>query len=545
MRPDVLDGAFLELAERCAQLSSKVYDKVSAIGDAFVRDNFWVYPPDATKDTYTNAALISREYDKGRCIVALAGTNFGNWEDKIQVFNLAYREVQGCNVREGWAEAFLGTESANIPIEGHYAEQLRQRIQYCIDDGLKLVFTGHSQGGALALVGHLAYNDRSPLSITFAAPPTFVSGIFDTESDPCPKVKNDRIYWFINTEHDELALNYDLVPFVGEAADQIIPLGLLAVRIIVRIIFKIDLSALGLTVRELRRLVGKHKGPVAVFPPFTTNPEESDGTVNIKVYPNQVEVGYPLLHMFDYFDVGLGEKLMSIHDMSTYKQKISDMRNNTLKTNGFKLNAQCNYDRECSSGKCKAPDKKTCLRKLKVNTYDCYPDEDCESGRCNGSIIGYKVCEQKLELGGDCLVDTDCEAIHYCPFSTSCSEKLDNGVTCALDNCCKSGRCDGITCSPLITDTKTDCDEDSDCATGRCVDIPWSIDELCLDKIWDGSDEKCERNADCVDGSFCDTIGASATYRCVKKLGLGKECIDHPDCESGRCDFPASKVCVV
>jgi len=393
----------------------------------------------------------------------------------------------------------------------------------------------------LALVGHLAYNDRSPLSITFAAPPAFVSGIVDTESDPCPKVKNDRIYRFINTEHDELALNYDLVPFVGEAADQIIPLGLLAVRII----FKIDLSALGLTVRELRRLVGKHKGPVAVFPPFTTNPEESDGTVNIKVYPNQVEVGYPLLHMFDFFDVGLGEKFMSIHDMSTYKQKISDMRNNLLKTNGFKLNAQCNYDRECSSGKCKAPDKKTCLRKLKDNTYDCDADEDCESGRCNGSIIGYEVCEQKLELGGDCLVDTDCKAIHYCPFSTSCSEKLDNEVTCALDNRCKSGRCDGITCSPLITDTKTDCDEDSDCATGRCVDIPWSIDELCLDKIWDGSDEKCERNADCVDGSFCDTIGASATYRCAKKLGLGKECIDHPDCESGRCDFPASKVCVV
>lgn len=83
LRPDVLDGEFLDLAERCAQLSSQVYEKESALGDVFVRDNFWVYPADATKDTYTDAALISREYDKGRCIVALAGTNPGKWEDMI------------------------------------------------------------------------------------------------------------------------------------------------------------------------------------------------------------------------------------------------------------------------------------------------------------------------------------------------------------------------------------------------------------------------------------------------------------------------------
>jgi hypothetical protein len=289
----------------------------------------------------------------------------------------------------------------------------------------------------------------------------------------------------------------------------------------------------------LPRLVGKHKGPVAILPPPYPDPEAA--ITSIKVYSNQNEVGYPELYMFDVYDFGL----MSVHLMPTYLAKIGDIRTYLAKTDGFELGTQCNYDKECSSKKCNAPKKKICLAKLKDNTYDCDADEDCNSGRCNKSILGYDKCEKQLDIGGECSYDTDCKSMYYCPlFGRVCSEKLSDGSICSTDfyYSCKSGRCGLLnTCTPRITDEDTTCLQDADCATGRCADIPWELFDECRDKI-DGSKEECKRDADCVAGRFCDTKGGSP-YFCKIKLGLAEECNSHFDCVSGRCDLPAAKVC--
>jgi len=529
--PEKLDDDFLELASRCATLSNLVYYKYPSIEE--VRDNYWQYPPYATDDNVADAALISREYEKNRCIIALRGTNIESWEDKIQVLNPWIRWVKdgngnGCNVREGWAQAFLGVDSSGELIEGHYGKQLHRRIEECISDNLKLVFTGHSQGGALALIGHLVYNTENPLSITFAAPPTFVSDILGDTDNPCPVIKDDQTYRFINTEHDEIALNYDVVPFVGEAIEQILTLATASIQsLVLNTIFGFDLSAQGLTIGEIRRQIGRHKGPVAILP--------SEADNNIKVYQNQATVGEPPLWMFDIVDIGLNDGGFSAHKMTTYLKKINAL--GAVETDGFKHGMQCNYDVECASTSCKSPESKSCLKLLHDGTYDCDDHEDCVSGRCNKKLIGYEICEQKLNVGDSCLQDADCKS-SYCHLF-NCAAKLDNTESCLNNQHCKSGRCDNFFCKPTITESHTDCDDDEDCWTGRCKKFlnPYYKD-YCAYKIFDGSDEKCERDAECADGSFCNDKN-----KCQKKLGLGKTCDDHIDCQTGRCAFPARKVC--
>jgi Lipase (class 3) len=86
----------------------------------------------------------------------------------------------------------------------------------CVADGLSLVFTGHSQGGAVASIGHLAYASSGNVqSITFGAAPVF-SGSFSSmsEVDPCPYVQDVDILRFINTENDDWGFHYDVIALV-------------------------------------------------------------------------------------------------------------------------------------------------------------------------------------------------------------------------------------------------------------------------------------------------------------------------------------------
>lgn len=63
----------------------------------------------------------------------------------------------------------------------------------CVAQGLPLIFTGHSQGAALAQLAAVRYEQQQPFIINFGPMATF----FD--DDECPTVPHERILNFINT----------------------------------------------------------------------------------------------------------------------------------------------------------------------------------------------------------------------------------------------------------------------------------------------------------------------------------------------------------
>jgi len=72
-----------------------------------------------------------------------------------------------------------------------------------------------------------------------------------------------------------------------------------------------------------------------------------------------------------------------------------------------------------------------------------------------------------------------------------------NGMRCARDDYCKSGRCSkGFGCEDKLPNGRS-CGEDEDCVSGRC------------DKF----------------------------FSCQNKLGKGKYCANHDDCQSNRCQW--------
>ena len=78
--------------------------------------------------------------------------------------------------------------------------------QECVTQGLPLVFTGHSQGAALAQFAALRYEAQQPTTIVFAPAPAFF--------DDCPHVPHERVINFVNTETAfKLGIEYDFVPF--------------------------------------------------------------------------------------------------------------------------------------------------------------------------------------------------------------------------------------------------------------------------------------------------------------------------------------------
>ena len=70
--------------------------------------------------------------------------------------------------------------------------------------------TGHSQGGAIALIAALVHEQYDPITITVGQPPSLTQ-------PSCDGIVDDHVWRFINTEEDvgliKKHINYDLVRF--------------------------------------------------------------------------------------------------------------------------------------------------------------------------------------------------------------------------------------------------------------------------------------------------------------------------------------------
>lgn len=110
---------------------------------------------------------------------------------------------EGCNVHEGFYEAYAGIGKGNIY---EFVDMCMAPSKSSIKK--QLIITGHSQGGASAAIASIELSDYDPLVITFGSPTFLKSNYMNAD---CPGLNQDRIWRFVNTEPSVGGLQYDPV----------------------------------------------------------------------------------------------------------------------------------------------------------------------------------------------------------------------------------------------------------------------------------------------------------------------------------------------
>lgn len=126
-----------------------------------------------------------------------------------------------------------------------------------------------------------------------------------------------------------------------------------------------------------------------------------------------------------------------------------------------------------------------------------------------------------------CTQDVECET-DTCSPETHFSFKRCVGVDCTKDEeCPKTGRCDSGICLPKLGSCEG-CDEDSDCAGGKCILFHCS-----------GSNGLMDDNCVCKWGSDCESGRCEGFIppQCEAQLGIGAHCNEGSDCKSGHCSW--------
>ena len=191
-----LDEEFMDLSLRVAQLSKSLNFMEEVAGSSLYVDE-----PDA--------ALFLKE---GKyCFAIFRGTkpNLADWMQNLDPFTGEVCSPSGfcCKTRNGFQRAY------NLP---DYKYNLEDDVRLCKANcpECEVVFSGHSQGGAIATVAAVAMDDLDPTIITFGQPGTIVG--------ECPSINVEKYYRFANTAADTLlgGLDYDPVPYLNGNTDQ-------------------------------------------------------------------------------------------------------------------------------------------------------------------------------------------------------------------------------------------------------------------------------------------------------------------------------------
>jgi Lipase (class 3) len=340
------------------------------------------------------------------------GTNVQDWFSQNFNFKSYYtsnrfNDNNGCTVQQGYYDAYISSGGAE--------EIIHPFIDECMASGTnELVLTGHSQGGAAAIIGGIINVDYTPIIITFGQPP-----VLKDDTGSCSLLEsNKRIWRIINTENTAYRfrnrrLQYDPIPFIQ------------------------TINNIPNTVRAY------HIGEVIHLPPSDhqkvkssiPNPEQSN-----VVYRSSDDVSYIKQSYFDY--------QFTSHQSITYTKKlqyiVDSLSSDTdeITTNGYIGGTQCRLEFDCQ-GDCV---DYTCTSSAgdgenendnnnngdnneeeedndndSTNESDgkCNDNTDCTSGRCDYTWTGQKQCKVLLERGKFCTEDTDCQS-NDCSWSWTC-----------------------------------------------------------------------------------------------------------------------------
>jgi pimeloyl-ACP methyl ester carboxylesterase len=189
---------FLLLTQKAVHLSDLAYasDPASAF-PFFSYDTIQVF-----QDNVDQAVLVSFE---GYCMVAFRGTDISSWGDIVQNLRTGNDQVcvnsQCCNAERGFYDAY----HQNNPVDLENA--IRDCAAKCNGSSCpSVVLTGHSQGGAIAVIAAMYVSDLLPQLITFGQPATL--------DMPCALVNSDRTVRFENSRVGKRGTTYDPVPYL-------------------------------------------------------------------------------------------------------------------------------------------------------------------------------------------------------------------------------------------------------------------------------------------------------------------------------------------
>jgi len=354
-------------------------------------------------------AIVSKK--DGYCFVAFRGTT-STLADWSQNFKLGFKEVCNeksstcCETRTGFFEAY------NFP---KYVQELEEKMFECYNTCENkdecIVFTGHSQGGAIASVAGVKHSDLNPYVITFGEPPSV--------KPDCRAISSQRWYRYVNTIEKEMlgsSISYDPVPF---------------------------LPGFGSIIYGHFIILGADDKHVAYI--------GLDSTENF--FPR--DIAGAKSHSMKGTDENPG-----------YLKRIQNLMKNPtypIPSQGFAAPNFCSKDDEC--------DLKTCKKETDQSYPQCVADEctldhHCDTGRCDSGMC--------VPMLGSCMMcdeNSDCASdkciAHQC---ANLKGKVDNECSCHFNSDCASGRCEGIftrVCEARRPNGGL-CNESSDCLSDHC-----------------------------------------------------------------------------
>jgi hypothetical protein len=374
----------------------------------------------------------------GYCFAAFRGTTMTR-EDWSQNFALGHTDVCSseslggpptcCSTRSGYYDAYDTAYRKSLELA------VRKCAKSCKNKNECVVFTGHSQGGAVAAVAGLAMADLNPYVFTYGQPPTVDA--------PCTMISSERWFRFVNTKASDVGIAYDPVPFTpGLGAD-----------------FFGHMILLG---------------------------EDATGVANIGLDANDSFSPLNVLG-FEAHSMVAGDDVPYPGYLDHLKLLVANSTHFPIRSDGFADRALCSQNKECLSGKCGSETMYAFNRCIGTG---CTEDKDCPFlGRCDSGI-----CIAKLSSCMPCDEDSDCAGGECLLFRCAGSSgKMDDNCVCKWDTDCASGRCELLEageCQSQLPVGVT-CNENSDCKSDYCT---WKF--TCQNKLVGGA--YCTTNSQCA-----------------------------------------------
>ena len=147
-------------------------------------------------------AIIAKVAAEATCYASFMGNEFWNPFDQLQNFNNCFDteiEDTDCVVSSGFLDVY------NTSYQVAFLEEIEDCVASCGSKGCPLVLTGHSEGGAGAVVAAIDLNKYNPTTITFGAPRAIIA----TSDNPCNSFNAARHFRYITTADGF----FDSVPF--------------------------------------------------------------------------------------------------------------------------------------------------------------------------------------------------------------------------------------------------------------------------------------------------------------------------------------------
>lgn len=236
-----LPRSTMEYIHKAAELANDAYKSKADILEKYGAETSVFQSVLPTSKTVVNQAILHPDSDA--CYVSFRGTSLTSWKlalwEMSENFNWAPQQLERiksepgdstCSFHNGFLDAYMQNDAdwkwlpdefleelsgGGIVPENSYTKDLETAIDECMkreEEEPWLIFTGHSQGGAIALIGmyrHIGLYEYNPWAITFAQPETLIG--------PCSAIDDYDVWRFVNSEvepnHLTVNIQNDIIPY--------------------------------------------------------------------------------------------------------------------------------------------------------------------------------------------------------------------------------------------------------------------------------------------------------------------------------------------